>query len=29
MYRILNSMGTLLEGIEVAAPEASATVASK
>lgn len=26
MYRILNSMGTLLEGVEVSAPEASATV---
>lgn len=28
MYRILNSMGALLEGVDVAAPEASATVAS-
>lgn len=26
MYRILNSMGALLEGVEVALPEASATV---
>jgi len=28
MYRILNSMGALLESVEVAGPEASATVAS-
>lgn len=28
MYRILNSMGALLESVEVVAPEASATVAS-
>ena len=28
MYRILNSMGLLLEGLDVQAPEASATVAT-
>ncbi|MBL4638434.1 MAG: TolC family outer membrane protein [Proteobacteria bacterium] len=28
MFRILNSMGALLEGVDVAVPEASATVAS-